>query len=75
VGEYLLDDHWIVDAGDHFGRNASGMVFLNVDIEHALELLCRGHSVPALHGSSPVVCVSNTQRNDHFHGIVAIQGS
>ena len=41
--EYLLDDQWVFDAGDHFDGTAAGTARLNVDIEHALEPLSPGH--------------------------------
>ncbi len=39
VGEYLLDNYRIFNAGDHFDRTAAGTARLNVDIEHPLETL------------------------------------
>lgn len=46
MGENLLDGHWIFDAGDHFERTAEGAVYINIDIEHALEPLHPAHSGP-----------------------------
>jgi len=46
MGENLLDGHWIFDAGDHFERTAEDAVYINIDIEHALEPLHPAHSGP-----------------------------
>ncbi len=43
IGENLLNDHWILDAGDHFDGAAACTTRLNVDIENALQPLRPGH--------------------------------
>ena len=43
VGEYLVNDYWIFDAGDHFDGAAAFTACLNVDIENALQSLSPGH--------------------------------
>jgi hypothetical protein len=43
--------------------------------KHALETLSPSYRGSAYFGSSRVVGLSNTQRNDHSHSIVAIQRS
>ena len=39
-----LDEHWTLNACDHFYSTAAGAACFNVDIEHALEPLRPGHS-------------------------------
>jgi len=43
MGEYLIDDHRILNAGDHLDGAAAGTAGLYVDIEHALEPLRPTH--------------------------------
>lgn len=58
--EYLLDYRQVLDAGDDPHRPTAGWAGLDVDIEHALEPLRRGHSGPALYASSRVGEGANT---------------
>ena len=75
MDQYLLNDHWIFDAGNYLGRTAIGPALLNVDIEHALEPVSSCYRDSAFLGSSWVFGLSNSQRNDHCHYIVAVQRS
>lgn len=43
VVENLADDDGIFDAGDDLHGAAAGLASGDVDVEHALEALCRGH--------------------------------
>ena len=50
VGEYLLDDYRIFNAGDHFDAATTGTARLNVNIEHALEPLSPSHGCTTFGG-------------------------
>jgi len=43
MGEYLLDNHGIFNAGDHFDAAATFSEGLDIDAEDALEVLRPGH--------------------------------
>lgn len=43
AGEYLLNDQWIFNAGDHLDGAATFTAHLDVDIENRLETLRPGH--------------------------------
>ena len=66
VREYLLDDQWVFDAGDHFDGTAAGTARLNVDMEHALEPLSPGHGRASL-----VVRVAEVMQEHDGDGIDA----
>ena len=46
VSEYLLDNHEVFNAGDHFDAAATLSARLYIDIEDALEALRPGHGRP-----------------------------
>ena len=50
MGEYLVDDHRILNAGDHFDGTAACTARFDVDIENPLQSLCPGHRCPAFGG-------------------------
>ena len=50
VGQYLIDHHRIVDAGDDTHRPAAFPAGLDVDIEHSLETFRPPHLCPSLGG-------------------------
>ena len=51
MGENLLNDHRVVDAGDDPHRPAAFPAGLDIDIEHPLETLRPAHRCPSLGGS------------------------
>ena len=50
VGEYLVNDQWIFNAGDDFDGATAFTARFDVDIEHPFEPLCPGHGCPAFGG-------------------------
>ena len=56
VGEYLLDDHWVLNAGNHFDGAAAFRARFDVDIENPLQSLGPSHRGTAFGGRS-VLCL------------------
>ncbi len=50
MGEYLLDDHGVLNAGHHFDSAASFRARFDVDIENLLQSLGPGHRCAAFGG-------------------------
>jgi len=50
MGENLLDDRRIFDAGNDPHRPTAGTAGFNVDVEHPFQALRPGHRCPALSG-------------------------
>ncbi len=81
VGEYLLDDYRIFNAGDHFDATAAGTARLNVDIEHPLETLGPSHGRATFSGRSVLRLIRRfgltafaTLCRRHLHAMLAVGG-
>ena len=66
MGENLLNDRRVFDAGDHFVCTAAGKVCLNVDIEDLRQPLRQDHNGAAHHSHFRAGEGVNTQMNDRF---------
>ena len=56
VGKYLLDDHRVLNAGNHYDGAAAFRARFDVDIENPLQSLSPGHRCPAF-GKRLVLCL------------------
>jgi hypothetical protein len=50
VNQYLLDDHWILDAGNDLDGAAAFTARFDINTEHALEPLCPSHGRMTISG-------------------------
>ena len=79
MAEYLLDDHWIFDAGDDPDRAFALLALTDVNAEHPLEPSCPRHGSALFHwvtviGSSGSVweCVVFLAPLPRFAGVMVI---
>ena len=57
VGEYLLNNRWVFDAGDDLDITTALSAGFNINVKHALQALCPGHCCVAF-GRSLVLLVA-----------------
>jgi hypothetical protein len=57
--QYLPDDHWILNAGDHPGRGTADSASFHVNVEHPFQSLSPGHCHMTLRGCFLILISSN----------------